>query len=152
MPISSIPIPQIKLGKRKERSQMCEVFTDDGRWKDKELPALNSCVDDESVGIAFLLDPENQYLAEDNNWHQLITEKSQIPLSLRKQNIYQGGHNDKAELAQLGNDLFKLTAEQKQAERFKNAQASEAWNKFLWIVSIVCGTMVLIAGMRYLWG
>ena len=149
---SSIPLPQIKFGKRKERSQMCELFTDDGRWVDVELPALNSCVDDEPFSKAYLLDPENQFLAEDNNWHQLITEKSQIPLSLREQNIYQNGENDEKELEALSNSLFRLTAEQKQAEQFKKAQSTEAWNKFLWIVSIVMGSLILIAGMRYLWG
>lgn len=142
----------INLGKRKERSQMCELFTDDGRLIDMELPALNSCVDSESLGIAFLLDPQNQFLAEDNNWHQLITEKSQIPLSLRNQAIVKDGEQTIAELNLLGDGLFKLTAEQKQAEQFRKAQSTEVWNKFLWIVSIVCGSFVIIAGMRYIWG
>jgi len=151
--LQSIPLPQIKLGKRKERSQMCEVFTDDGRWIDRELPALNSCVDDEMVGTAFLLDPDNQFQAEDGNQHQLLTEKSQETLRLRKEQIHEEeGDGGKDELVELRNSLFRLTSEQKQAEQFKKAETSEAWNKFLWIVSIVCGTMVLIAGMNYIGG
>jgi len=131
---------------------MCEIFTPDGRWIDKELPALNSCVDDEVVGTAFLLDAKNQFLAEDNNWHQLITEKSQIPLCLREQSIYQDGKNDETELKTLSDDLFRLTAEQKMAEQFKKAKQDVMGGRIVLIVSIIFSAFVLIAGMRYLWG
>lgn len=127
---------------------MCEVLTDDGRWIDKELPALYSCVDDEPTGMAFLIDPDNQFLAEDGNWHQLLTEKSEIPLCLRKQSVYQDGKNDEDELNDLGNNIFGLTFEKRQAEAVANAKASDVWNKLTWIVSIGCGTLLLIAGMR----
>ena len=153
MPLpNSIPIPTIKLGKRKARSQMCEVFTDDGRWLDKEYPALYSYVEDEEAGMTYILDPENQFKAEDNTMHQLLTEKSAIPLCLRQANAYQDkdGVAKTNDLVTLGNDLFRLTSKQKMAEQFRAIQVNDAWNKFIWIVSIVCGSMVVIAGMRYL--
>jgi hypothetical protein len=141
----SIPLPTIKLGKRKERSLMCEVFTDDGRWVDREMPALSSCVDDEATGMTYLIDGDNQFLAEDNNWHQLLTEKSQIPLCLRKTSVYQDGKNDDVELKAVSDDIFKLAFSQRQMEALKKAKSEDVWTKFTWIVSIVCGTILIIA-------
>ncbi len=148
----SIPLAQIKLGKHKQRSQMCEVLTDDGRWVDIEIPAKFSCVDDEHSKMAFLLDPENQYWAEDNNWHQLLTEKSQLPLALRKQSVYQDGQNDEKEISKLGNDLFRLTWYQKKMEQFEKIKQSEVWNKLVLIVTIMCVTILIIVAIRYLKG
>jgi len=151
---SSIPIPQIKFGKRKERSVMCEVFRDDGKWTVVELPALYSCVDNDMVkpGVAFLIDADNQYLAEDGNWHQLITEKSQIPICLRKVNMYQDGKNDDKELEELGNELFIQTFEEKQVEAIEKAQQADKWDKVQRIVIIVCATILVIVGIRWITG
>lgn len=150
--MANIPLPTIKFGKRKERSQMCEILTDDGRWVDKELPALYSCVQDEQSGLAFLIDPQNQYLSEDNTWHQLLSEKSQVPICLREKSIFQDGDNDEKELNDISDQLFVLTSEQAQAEQFEKARQSEVWNKILWIVSIICGVMLLLGAMNYFKG
>lgn len=147
---ASIPIPQLKIGKRKERSQVIEALTDDGRWIDHELPVNNSCMPWEEVQMAFLVDSDNQYQAEDGNWHQLITEKDMIPLCLRKPNGLQCEKSK--ELENLGNGIFKVSFEQKLLEGIVKAKTSESWNKFVWIVSIVCGAMVMIAGIRYFGG
>ena len=154
MPIAipGVPSFQIKLGKRKERSQMCELLTDDGRWIDIELPALYSCMADESLHSTYLIDADNQFLAEDNNWHQLLTEKSQVPLCLRKESIYQDGVDDITELNNLANDLFRLTSKKKQSEQFIQMNKDATWNKILWLVTIICSTMIVIAGAQMLWG
>lgn len=148
----SIPIPRITLGKRKERSQMCEILTDDGRWIDQELPALYSCVDWEDKGISFLLDSNNQYLAEDDNWHQLLSEKTQVPLCFRQTSIYQDGKDDEKDLKAVSGQLFKLTREDAKAQQFKKAKENEVWNRVVWAISIVCGTMLAIAAMQHFWG
>ena len=148
----SIPIPTIKLWKRKERSIICEVLTDDGRWIDKEMPVLNSFLADDGTRLAFLIDENNQYMAEDGNWHQLVTEKSIIPICLRETNMYQNGNNDKEELKKLADQIFKIRFKQAKAEQFSKAKQSESWNKFLWVVSIVCGTFLIIAAMNYFKG
>src|SRR3990170_2888065 len=103
MPLS-IPLPQVKFGKIKKRSQICEILTDDGRWVDRELPVEYSCVVWEEAGLKFLLDPDNQYLAEDGLWHQILTETSAVPLCPNVANKLQDGKNDEAELKKLGNE------------------------------------------------
>jgi len=146
----NIPLT-IKLGKRKERSQMCELMTTDGRWTDIELP-VSGCLDYEKPRLSFLIDSQNQYLAEDNQWHQLLTENSVIPICLRKRSVYQDGENDEKELSELGDQLYEQRYNQAKAEQFEIAKQSESWNKFLWLVSIVCGTMLIVAAMNFIGG
>jgi len=148
---ATISVPTIKWGKRKERSQMCEVLTVDGRWIDKELPALNNCVDDGHR--AFLLDANNQYYCEeDKTWHQILNELDQVPLSLREKSYLSDGKIDDEDLKAVGDDLFKLTSEQAQAEEYRKAKTNDAWNKLMWLFTIVFGALVIIAGMAYLKG
>lgn len=128
---------------------MCEVFTDDGRWPDKELPVLSGCAADDETGMAFLINPDNQYLADDGTWHQLITEKSQIPICLRNKSVYEDGKNDEKELKDVSDDVYKMSFRQKQYEAIEKAKQSEIWNKLIWIVSIGCGTVLIIAAMNY---
>ena len=149
---TNIPLPALKWGKRKTRSQMCEVFTIDGRWIDKEMPAFHSYMSVEEWTMAFLIDSNNQYQAEDGTWHQLITEKSQIPICLMQANVYQDGKDDEKELKELSDQIFKLTDEQAQAEQFAKAGKSEIWNKIMWIISIVCGTFLIVAAFSYFGG
>jgi len=131
---------------------MCELLTDDGRWIDVELEAGASYVDWEETRMAFLIDPENQFLAEDNNWHQLLTEKSQIPLSLRKQSVFQDGKNDEEELKLLGDEIFSQSFEERIAEEMEKANKNLSWEKFYKLACILAGTFLLALGMHYLWG
>ena len=149
---SSIPLPRIKFGKIKERSQMCEVLTDDGRMIDKEFPVLYSCMDDESTGMAYMISPENQYKAEDGTMHQILTEKSQVPVCLRSEHYLNDGVNDEKELENIGNEIFGLTFDQKMAEGYQKISDSSGWNKIILIVSIVMVTLLLIVGITTLWG
>ncbi len=148
---TSIVIPTIKWGKRKERSQMFEFLTVDGRWVDKEMPALYNCGVDDVTRTGVIIDPENQYLAEDNNWHQLVWENSQIPLCLRKSNTLTDGENDKEYLEEISNDIFRQSSERAQAAEFEKAKKNDAWNKVMWMISIVCGSTLLIAAMQHFW-
>jgi len=149
MPSLNIGFRSPLSGKRKERSQICEVLTDDGRWIDKEFPALYSCVDDEVTGTAFHLDGENLFLDKDGTWHQLLTEKSEIPICLRKQSMYQNGDNDEKELADLGDDIFKIFFDQRIAEALSKADDDSVVNKMIWIVGILCGTALVFGAIHY---
>jgi len=152
MPITSIPLPSIKFAKKKERSQICEIFTDDGRLADKEEPVANSCAKDDTLEIAWLLVPENQFMAEDGNWHQLVSEHSQIPICLIKESKLQDGDNDEAELDALSNDLYIVTFWQKMTEGIMKAKRGDALNKMQVIVGMICGTIILIGGLSMLGG
>jgi len=73
------------IGKTKTRSQMCEVFTEDGRMVDIEIPVLKGCVADDEKCSAWLLDPENQVQDEKTGlWYQVIGERSTIPMEVIK--------------------------------------------------------------------
>ncbi len=149
----SIPLPSIKLAKKKDRAIIGEIFTDDGRIVDRELPSkVAGCVDDEKMGNAFLIDSEQQYMAEDGEWHQLFSEKSQIPLSYRVQSKLLDGVNDEKEMNRLGNEIFVQAFEQKQMEWIEKAQVNDTMDKLMTIIIIVCVTGAIIVGMSYLWG
>lgn len=131
---------------------MCELLTDDGRWIDKELKVLYKSMEDESAGTLYLIDPDNQYLAEDNNQHQIISEQSEMPISMRKESAFASDPNKKGvdPLAKLSNDVYRQTFKEKQVQIMRNVQVDSNMNKFIWIISIVCGTFLIIAGMIYI--
>ena len=133
---------------------MCELFTDDGRLlTEYELPAHYKHVRDDGRRNAWLIDSDNQHKGEDGHWHQILNERSCVPLCLRKTSQYQDGiGDDDAELQKVADDIFKSTDERAQAEQFEKAEQSEAWNKIIWVVSIVCGTVLLVVGIRYFGG
>ena len=150
---TSIPLPRIKWGKRKERSQMCVLLTEDGRWVDKEFPVANGVIVDEIVGQKWLIMPNNLYLADDGNWYQILTDMSQIPLCLRNPSHLVGDEKENTNgLTEISNDLFKVTFEDKKTEQFDKANQSAIWDKMLWCISIVCGTMLLFAAIRWFGG
>ena len=155
MPLpTTIPIPRITFGKTKERSLMCIISTQARRIRIKELPVLNSCVywEELNPALKFLIDVDNQYLGPDNNWYQVYSENSIIPLDLITQNYLKDGQNDEKEKKAIKNRLFKVTSRQTEAEQFKKANENDAWNKLMWIVSIVFGSLVIVAGIVYLGG
>ena len=79
----TLSIPTLKWGKRKARSQICEVFTDDGRITQVELPVQKSCADDVDLGLGFLLDADDQFWDDETKtYDQLIYEKSVLPICL----------------------------------------------------------------------
>lgn len=155
MPLpSSIPIPRVSFGKTKERSLMCIVATQARKIRIEELPVLNSCVHWKELypALRFLIDVNNQYLGPDGNWYQVYSENSYIPLALVTGHYLQDGQNDDQEKKAIKNQLFKTTRRQVEVDQFKKAQENDAWNKLMWIVSIVFGALVIVAGIVYIGG
>ncbi|MCK9571572.1 hypothetical protein M0R72_21660 [Candidatus Pacearchaeota archaeon] len=146
----SIPLPQISLGKNKEKSQMCEVVTTDGRLVVDEIPVTANCADSDKRGCAFIIDNSEQYLAEDGSFHQLVSDKSRLPL-MPVSEVELIKKKEK-ELDGIADDIFDLTEDMKINEQFANARKNDRGDVIKWVVSIVMGAFVIIAAMQYLWG
>lgn len=142
---SSIPLPAIRWGKRKLRSQMCEIFTDDGRIVAVEEDVLRGCVDDPATGQAFLLDAENQYTAEDGHWYQILGERSTIPLCMIKETNIK-------DLQKLINQIFHESQEDAKLRQYEKATSNTMADKLLWIVAMVLSAMVIIFGIVWFTG
>ena len=142
----SIPIPQIKMGKRKERSQMCKLITDDGRLVDRELKVDYGAMVDQAAGTLWQIDTEGQYMADDNVWYQILTEVSEYPVSTKA--VDDPDYQKKME--KNSDVVYRLTFNQKQNEFFNQIKTDSQWGKMTLIISIVMGSMIIIAGMRYI--
>jgi len=130
---------------------MCDAFTVDGRWITSEMDVLFNCADDGQR--AYLLNGANQYYSEeDKAWHQPISEIDFVPLPLRVKSKLADGFNDEADTKKISDDIFVITSEKAQAEEYTKAEQNSAWNKIMWIISIVCGTLLLICGVIFIWG
>lgn len=148
---ASIPIPQVKFGKRKERSQMCVLQTKDGRWLDKEYP-VGHCIIDESAGMAWDIADDNLYLGEDGNWYQILSEESEIPICPRVPHYLADGEHDDADVINRSNEIFALSFEDKKTEQFLKARQSDMWNRIMWIAAMICATMMAFGAMSYFGG
>lgn len=141
-----VTIPTIKWGKRKQRSQMCELFTEDGRIVNIELDVLLSGMIDETSGQAFIIDAINQFVnSEDRNWTQLVWERSCLPPSMISD-------SQVVDLRKLVNQIFVETKKMKKMEQFGKAGKDLMAIRITWIVAIVCTAAVVIAGMQWLGG
>lgn len=142
----SIPIPIIKFGKTKEKSQLCEVFTIDGRQRQIDFPAKTTFIDDGER--AFLINENNQYFDKQVGvWVQPIFAAHVIPLQFREKDPLADNINDDQQYKNLVDNLFKITAEEKQSKQYAEANANEAWGKFIWIITIVFGTLLAVAAI-----
>ena len=139
----SIALPTIKWGKRKERSQMAEYFTEDGRIVTPEFDVLQTCIDDPEAGIAFMLDAENQLQGEDGSWYQVLWERTCYPVSM----IISGKDPD---LEKLMNQIHAETYDRESELQFTKANQANKMTPILWIVSIAVSAFIIVAGMRYL--
>ena len=127
---------------------MGEIFTDDGRIVDRELPSnVAGCVDDEVMGNAFLIDSDQQYLAEDGEWHQPLTEKSMEPLSLRQKK-----ETDEEEEKKIQDEIFVEAFEEQLMVQINKAKTNEAWDSLIKIITVVCVTLGIIVVMGYVMG
>jgi len=136
MPATSIPIPQLKFGKRKERSQVNEVFTDDGRIVTVELDVQNGCQVDEPRQKAFFISPENQYTSEMGVWTQIIDENSSIPFDAIEPIEIE-------DLQDLENKIYHESAENAKTNQYIRAANDTKMDKLMWIVVIVCCTFII---------
>ena len=154
MPLQ-LSVPRLTFGKTKGKSVMCNFRTIDGQLIiGKELEAEDDCViwQDLKYPKKFLVFSENQYLAEDAHWHQTYDIRSQIPLALRVPNSLSDGKNDAEELSKVSDNIFGVTSDNTEYQLYEKASQGDAWNRLTWIISIVCGSLLMVAGMHYLWG
>jgi hypothetical protein len=153
---TQIPIPQVKLGKRKERSQMWEMFTDDGRCVDLELPVLTGCCDDPTHSKGFLLDADNQYTDERGYWIQVGWDRSLMPLCmigktkiLGMQNK-DGVHDDDALITDLVDQIFHEAKEGAQEKLWEGIAKNLLLDKLTWFIAIPCITALIAFGMIWI--
>lgn len=146
MPVT-IPTPRITLGKRKERSQMFEIPTEDGRIEELELPVGRGCATHENSQQAWILDADNQYFdEEDGTWHQIADERSCLPI--QSITTHQEVDTDE-ELTSLVNQIFHIGVESAKLEEYLKVGKGQFVDKLTWIVAIGVTGLVIIAGMRW---
>ncbi len=135
---TTIPIPKIYLGKTKTRSQMCRVYTIDGRVPKMQLSVSRGCILDELNGKGFLISPANQFRDKNGVTWQILFENSMLPLALREDlNV--------TNLTTLVDQIYVDNHEEAQRQQFRNALKSKIMDKILWIVAMPC-TVALIWG------
>ena len=142
--MANIPLPVIHWGKRKERSQMCEIFTDDGRIVIDEMAVIKSCVDDDTREEGFLLDSDDQFLGEDNHWYQILYEKSALPVCMIGNKVAQ-----EANLTSVLNQLFLESQESAKEEQYRLAGKNVWWDRIVVIVSIASVTALIFGFMAW---
>ncbi len=150
MPVpASIPLPQVKLGKRKQRSQMWEMYTVDGRSVDVEIDVLQGCCDDVAHGKAFLIDPNNQYTNEQGYWVQVGWEMSLMPLCTIEETKILGAKNkpgtddDDDLLTVRVNQTFHEASEARKELVWSKVNKNMMMEKLTWLIAIPCITALL---------
>lgn len=142
--MAQINLPTIKWGKKKTRSQMCEIFTDDGRIQDQELDVVKSCVHDPDKGLGFLLDSDDQLVGEDGQWYQVLYERSAIPVCMV------GGANITEEkLPEIINQIYDESQKAAKEEQYMKASKNNTMDKLMVIVAIVCASALIMFGIQY---
>lgn len=131
--------PKIVWGKHKPRSQMCDMFTEDGKIVDIEMDVARACLDDDIRNNAFLADSTNQYRGESGAWVQPLWERTAFPIACRTP-------RSDEDFTDLLDNLFAEAYEIKEAEQFKKAREDQG-GKALWTVCIVMGSLLVVSAM-----
>jgi hypothetical protein len=125
-------------GKTKTRSQMCYIFTEDGRKKEIEVPVLKGCCLQEETLSGWVMDATNLVQNEDSKvWYQLLNERSFMPIPAIT------GVPQTQDLKALANQIFKesvtndLITIDDEERKDKNRQ---------WLL-IIFGTPILLAAL-----
>ena len=140
-----INLPRVRLiGKRKARSQMCEIFTDDGRIVDQELDVIKSCVDDPNLGMGFLLDADDQFQGADKQWYQILYEKSMIPVSMIGGIVAQ-----QKDLPKLLDQIYDESQEAAKEHQYNLAMKNTWAERITLIVAILCGSAVIMFAIQH---
>lgn len=148
--MASIPLPVIKLGKRKENSQMAHVSTTDGRCLQEEIPVTaNSAVSDKHACF-FILDDTEQYQGKDGHFYQLLSDKSALPL-MPKSEFAKRAERAK-QLESATDNIFNLTEDEKIYENFMNAKKNDRGDVIKWCVSFAFAAFTIIGAIAYLKG
>ncbi len=138
--MATLTLPRIYLGKRKPRSQMCDIHTLDRRIRRIELDVVRSCASDPMQNMAFLLDGGNQYFdTKTKEWIQVLWELSLYP-------VCSVVERDKEETKKLLLQIYREAKKQAKAEQYKK-MGQGSTPPLVWIVSIFCATMIIIAGI-----
>jgi hypothetical protein len=124
--------------KTKTRSQMCYIFTEDGRKKEIEVPVLKGCCLQEETLSGWVMDATNLVQNEDSKvWYQLLNERSFMPIPAIT------GVPQTQDLKALANQIFKesvtndLITIDDEERKDKNRQ---------WLL-IIFGTPILLAAL-----
>lgn len=140
--IRSIPIPQVRWGKRKQRSQMCELNTDDGRILLVEFDVLRGCIDDDVKELAFLLSTDNQYLGDDGQWYQILGEQSTKPICPLVP--------DDTNLNNQIENIFRESHEGAKINCYRLARKKQFMDRLLWLITIPAVTLLIVYALEYL--
>ncbi len=123
------------------------MLTLDGKGIDIELDVNRVCLNDEERGNSFIIDPDNQYRAvvmgKPDYWIQPIVEWCAFPVVTNTDKA-QNFDNFKTIVNQLFKDAYQVTA----SAQFRKAK-NTAMTAFLWGVSIVCSTILIIAFIEW---
>jgi len=134
----------IRLGKRKDRSQMCKIYTDDGRRITHEADVEMGCIVDHGRRKAFLQDVDNQFRSrKDGQWYQILGERSTLPICLLKENT--------ADLKNNMGKIYRACKENAKFQQYIDAKKNELLDKFIWIVAMAITGMVLFYLMKHFW-
>jgi hypothetical protein len=152
--LSHITLPSIKvnLGKRKERSQMCEVYTPDGRIIDREIPVDRGCMDDPAWGMGFIIDAGNQHMNEQGLWVQSLYEESVLPICSIQKRKEQDGKEDVDEVTELLDSINRETKALEKLKQYSKNASNEKMIKLLWLFGMGTGALLIIYGMNMLRG
>jgi len=124
---------------------MTLVYTPAGQAKRIEMDVLRGCVDDLPTRQGFLLDPTNQFIDNDDGQsYQPLWERSCYPIGIRTK-------MDTSKHDKMLDALYVEHKEMAIEEEFENTQ-KDKMSAFLWIISVVCATFIIIAGMRFFFG
>jgi hypothetical protein len=145
MKTANIPLPRVSFGKRKQRSQMCEVFTDDGRIILVEHEVLRGCVADYQKGMGFILDSDNQMVNEDGYWSQVLGERCTIPMCMIKPSNIK-------DLRALVNQISHETRAAAKMAEYEKANKNKFMEKIIWIVGMPISAFLLIYMANKFWG
>ena len=141
---SSIPLPQVSLGRVKAKTQMCLLITNYGEVVRKEMETFLQTALDHKAKKAYLLDWDEQMMGEDGLMYQVIYEKSCLPVCFTDEPDVK-----EEELDEVLNSMFDESFQVKINTDLENANKNNVWDKIMLIISIVCGTILIIAFMQW---
>lgn len=124
---------------------MAQVSTTDGRLLIEEIPVTANCAISDKHTALFILDDTEQYLGQDGNFYQLVSDKSCIPL-MPKNEVAKTIEKER-ELEAYLDGVFDLTEDMKIYEQFMNAKKNDKGDVIKWVVSVVFAAFVIIAAI-----
>ncbi len=142
-------MPRVIWGKRKKRSQICEIFTEDGRIETMEFDVLRGCVDDPILGIGFILDADDQYVGEDKYWHQILGERSMLPIRMLNP---KGVDEDEEALNKIIDQIFEASCEAAKLAQYTKAANKNKSDNLVKMFTVGMACFLIIFAMVYYGG